>query len=565
MTIRPSIDFFPFDSLKPAQGVMLHRLTKERYILVQAPTGFGKTAVALSVVLPEILNNRQIIIATRTKSQIFDIYLRWLARFSEHKKFINQVTCVPLIAREDLCIEPDKQLDPRSECRDCKMKNKTEEVTPESFPVLAEYIRFTATTPAAWREALSEWGCPYQLIKRLCPFVDIVLTTHSYLLQPHLRGQLFRLTQIDLVPQNKVLLLDEVHSLAQPITVAELPLKTLRAAARVYPRESLLAFIKQCSYPGQIQRPAIHPELILYFLNEDEKRWDQPRFQPLIELFEFLTTPGDYWICTENKLLQLNPFPDTLFQSFKGFYKVIGMSGTLKPLNIYLKLFNIPSYVPLEIPTPADQQFLAVSTELQFSTKFENRNAQTFRKYAQAIHKLHVLNPEHTLVCCSSHEVKKRLTPYFDTPYIEKHKLPAWLPELQTLKHELIFAVMSGRLTEGIEILDPKTQRTKLTLIIIIGLPFPPKDVVTNYLMYLYERRYSASQAEQYLIHLPALVNVLQAIGRGIRSPKDYSAAIILDHRAVHFPLGSQQQLYSQFDILLRDLFAFYRRQRAIS
>ncbi|MFX0090411.1 MAG: helicase C-terminal domain-containing protein [Candidatus Hodarchaeota archaeon] len=562
MTIQPSIDFFPFDSLKPAQGVMLHRLSKERYVFVQAPTGFGKTAVALSVVLPEILNGKQIIVATRTKNQIFDIYLKWLSRFSAHKKVVNQVTCVPLIAREDLCVNPDKKNDLRSDCRGCKTYKQTEEVTAESFPVLSDYIRFSATSPSAWRESLLEWGCPYQLVKRLCPFVDIVLTTHGYLLQPHLRSKLFSLTQTDLTPQTKVLLLDEVHGLATPAVVAELPLKTLRAAAQVYPTENLLTFVKHCRYPGQVQRPPIHPELILYYLSKDESRWQDPTFQPLVALYEFLIAQGDYWICTEKALLQLNPFPDMIFKAFNGFYKVIGMSGTLKPLNMYLKLFDIPHYVPLEIPTPVDRQFLAVTTELQFSTKFENRNVHTFRRYAQAIHKLHVLNPEHTLVCCASYEIKKRLLSYFDTPYVEQQRLPRWLSELPTLEHELIMAVMGGRLTEGIEILNPETRRSKLTLIIIVGLPFPPKDVLTNILTYLYERRYSVSQAEQYLLHLPALTSVLQAIGRGIRSPHDYSAAIVLDHRAVHFPLGSHQQLYSQFDILLRDLFGFYRRQQ---
>ncbi|MFX0094399.1 MAG: DEAD/DEAH box helicase, partial [Candidatus Hodarchaeota archaeon] len=107
MVIQATIECFPFDSLKDAQGTALYYLTKKSYVLVQAPTGFGKTAVSLSVVLPEIQNGRQIIIATRTKSQIFDIFLKWIGRFNEKNR--NLISCVPLISRKDLCIEPKKK------------------------------------------------------------------------------------------------------------------------------------------------------------------------------------------------------------------------------------------------------------------------------------------------------------------------------------------------------------------------------------------------------------------------------------------------------------------------
>ncbi|MFX0063141.1 MAG: hypothetical protein ACFFC7_13265 [Candidatus Hermodarchaeota archaeon] len=69
--VSKSIDIFPFDRLKPGQGVMLHYMPKKHRILVQAPTGAEKTAVALSATLPELSNGKQLIIATRTKSQIF--------------------------------------------------------------------------------------------------------------------------------------------------------------------------------------------------------------------------------------------------------------------------------------------------------------------------------------------------------------------------------------------------------------------------------------------------------------------------------------------------------------
>ncbi|MFX0062941.1 MAG: DEAD/DEAH box helicase [Candidatus Hermodarchaeota archaeon] len=251
---RPtSFDIFPFTKLKTNQGLMLYYLSNYRYVLVQAPTGFGKTAVALSALLPELANNCQIIIATRTKSQLFAIYMKWLNRF-RNQQALKDMTCVPLIARDDLCLASRPA---EVSCQDCHILEYTEHVTSKTFKRLSECIRFSSTTLPEWHETLSDWGCPYQLIKRLCPFVDIVLMTQGYLVQRHLREKLFELTQAEVRPQSKLLLIDEIHGLAAPTIVAELPLETLKAAVTIYSRGPLIKFVEQCRYPGQVQRPRV--------------------------------------------------------------------------------------------------------------------------------------------------------------------------------------------------------------------------------------------------------------------------------------------------------------------
>ncbi|MFX0095639.1 MAG: helicase C-terminal domain-containing protein, partial [Candidatus Hodarchaeota archaeon] len=434
----------------------------------------------------------------------------------------------------------------------------------EIFQFLAKYFPFTATNPGVWRENLSEWGCPYQLIKQLCTFVDIVLTTHGYLIQPHLRKQLFRLTQADQAPETKILLLDEVHGLASPAIIAELPLESLYTAAQLYPTKELVILAKKSRYPGLV-RPLknLHPEGVESFLNKSRK-WEKLEYQSVVALYEFLRVQGDYWIFTEDQLMQVNPYPETIFQAFEGFHKVIGMSGTIKPLDQHVELFGASRYFALEVPRALKNHFLAIATELRFSTEHENRTSKMIHDYAQAIQQLHALNPKHTFVAYPSHDLKDQFTLHFDTKYVEDQEcVPTWLPELQHRDHELIFAVMGGRLTEGVEILDPQTKQSKITLVIVVGLPFPINNALTQVLMYLYTQRYSPEQAEQYLVYLPVLTKVLQTIGRGIRSPRDYSAAIILDHRAIQFPLGTHQKLYCQFDILLKDLFSFYHCKRS--
>ncbi|MFX1252201.1 MAG: DEAD/DEAH box helicase [Promethearchaeota archaeon] len=141
---RPtSFDIFPFTKLKTNQGLMLYYLSNYRYVLVQAPTGFGKTAVALSALLPELLNNYQIIIATRTKSQLFDIYMNWLNRF-RNQQALKDMTCVPLIARDDLCLASRPA---EASCQDCHILEHTEHVTSKTFKRLSECIWFSLIHP----------------------------------------------------------------------------------------------------------------------------------------------------------------------------------------------------------------------------------------------------------------------------------------------------------------------------------------------------------------------------------------------------------------------------------
>ncbi|MHA2388309.1 MAG: helicase C-terminal domain-containing protein [Candidatus Hodarchaeales archaeon] len=97
--------------------------------------------------------------------------------------------------------------------------------------------------------------------------------------------------------------------------------------------------------------------------------------------------------------------------------------------------------------------------------------------------------------------------------------------------HEVIFGVLGGKLSEGIEILHPQTKRSLLTLIIIAGVPYTRPDATNQLIKYLYARKWGRKMAD-HLTLLPVTRVITQAIGRGIRSETDFAASLILDYRA---------------------------------
>ena len=154
---------------------------------------------------------------------------------------------------------------------------------------------------------------------------------------------------------------------------------------------------------------------------------------------------------------------------------------------------------------------------------------------ATVIERLHSSNPFHTIVFTTSHEFKQKLVAHLTLPhiYIENPGItPFFLDELRQKKHECIFGVIGGRLSEGIEILDSETKRSLLSLIIIAGLPFPRPDATNQLLRSLYLKRWGYQMAKL-LSMLPVTRGISQAIGRGIRSESDFAASLILDYRAI--------------------------------
>ncbi len=554
------LELFPHEELRAYQARFLRFVEKHTRSIIHAPVGFGKTVMALTSTLPLVKTQQyQLYIFVRTKAQIFRVFFEQLRKIANTDKY-GYLTALPLILKSDLCIRGDVPFFYQGICGKirCPHFEKARSIPEEDFPTIVEQVPITTheeeITIETFKDTLQEFGCPYYIIKRCIPYANIIVTTHTYLRSKILQGILSTFLQKSLFP-NKICVIDEGHNFSAEIE-AEISLNDIYKARDIIPLKvfDLLQNMIQ-NRTGRIDRPPnLTSDAIDAFLDHQIKLspWEQTH---LLLVKDFLNSRGEIWISDSEKLLQLNPFPQTTFRFINNeFQSILLMSGTFQPVASYKTLYGI-NYPGLFIPSDFQYSLNGILYHRQFSTKYRERTSQTFQAMAYVIERLHQRNPFHTIVFTPSHELKQKILAHMalSNIYIEQpDERPFFIEDLNKKSHEVIFGVLGGKLSEGIEILDPRTNRSLLTLIIIAGVPYTRPDITNRLIKSLYTRKWGKRMAD-HLSLLPVTRSITQAIGRGIRSESDFAASLILDYRAATL------RTMLPGAIIFRDLNACYR------
>jgi len=97
----------------------------------------------------------------------------------------------------------------------------------------------------------------------------------------------------------------------------------------------------------------------------------------------------------------------------------------------------------------------------------------------------------------------------------------------------VLFSVMGGRVSEGMDF--PGKQ---LEMVVIVGIPYPRPSAKQRALLNYNEHLFG--KGWEYTVKAPAHRKLMQTIGRLIRDENDRGLAVILDRRAVHFPIENR-------------------------
>lgn len=254
------MDYFPYEKYRPMQKDFIEITNAETALgnnmVLEAPTGFGKTACVLSAVLPVAEEqNKKIVYLCRTHKQ--------MDRVIEELKLISKnrhVSALSLRGRREMCLSPlvlNNVGDSSSSMYVCrllrKMKrcthyNNTRELEDKAYEleVLFSQGPVFGTEIKEACESLS--FCPYEVSKAIMKNTQVVACSYMYLFHPDIRDGFLEALGVTL--DDLIVVMDEAHNLpglAIDLGSSRMSLTSLRNAikeAREHREEDIAQFLE---------------------------------------------------------------------------------------------------------------------------------------------------------------------------------------------------------------------------------------------------------------------------------------------------------------------------------
>ena len=199
-------------------------LSSKNHLVIEAPTGSGKTFTSLASALPFVLDNDcRIIYCVRTNSQQEQV----ISELKEFKKSGNKISAVAIQGRQSMCPQQkdDNELaksnwsEKSKICKSLKLQSKMGEA---GCPYYRKLLSPTKNLLRTWsseiynaeeftNNAEKEGLCPYELNKFLLKEAQVVIVPYVYFFEGYIRKYLLEWmgTSIDKI----VTIVDEAHNL----------------------------------------------------------------------------------------------------------------------------------------------------------------------------------------------------------------------------------------------------------------------------------------------------------------------------------------------------------------
>ena len=556
---------FPYDSLRPGQQEMLsdvgNCIDNKGYLLLQAPTGTGKTAAVLTGAIQESLHRR--------------ITLFFLTAKNTHKLIVLETLRIIIdkgVPLRGIFITAKSQICHRGRSRcfpdDCPYAMDFREKIHGSG-VMKELLDLQVIGPEVLKARAKHTGvCAFELGLCLAMQCDIVICDYNYVFDPHVFLKRFFLERN--TSEMCCLLIDEA---------ANLPSR----ARDYYSPEIKLSWIGELLEDGRCpmkRRKLLRPWInvfgecrtLLENAGEDEielspdteipvytDRWirhiselrDPP--EPLRELFKaiidfskisgvsdsryhllFRCENGDHilqWFCTDPS--------EFLCERLESCHSSIAFSATLTPFDHFGYLLGFPDEnktVSREISWPFPRENLGVWISPEIDTKYKSRR-ESAAHLTYRISEIYSAMPGTWLVFFPSYAYLELIAVHLkeidipllvQTPGMSSEERAGFIERIES-ENQLVLTVSGGVFSEGIDL-----SSENLLGAIIVGPSLPGMNLRMKLLSKSYTRR-----GRDAFIHtwaIPGMVRVIQAAGRLIRNRIERKALVLIGRRFTKYP-----------------------------
>lgn len=582
---------FPFAKPRPGQRELIDDLTfdvSERHqVLIQAPTGLGKTAAVIYPLIQDSLSRGQkLIYVTPKNSQ----HIGAQEALSHLRETGAPVKALTLNAKAKMCLKDEVICNPSycqyakdyyTKVNDNKLLEKTarmKSLTAETFKKLGEKYEV----------------CPFELSLDAVAEADVVVADYNYVFSP--RNTLGRFTySLSKDYEKPNLVIDEAHNL--PSRACDYYSKALSSAHIVEQATDLSTLSTQ----EQIELRAILSE-VLFKISEIGRNNKQREAKitlsaelfsdsqaklsalmirrlkqkdgssgsggsgkgdPILNLANYLSDfkdalsyEGDEFLHLYSRDRKSDMSYDEVLKvvccdassKLKGahqeFQHVAAFSATIKPFKYFAQLSGFEeaevSYREYFSPFPKENRKLLVIP--QVSTKYSDRE-RNYDKIAQAIVRLASLKAGNYFAFfpsfAFSNAVFARVSKLLEDAdknggikfkllkqdsEISQAKSREILDALTTGTPTLVFAVQGGVFAEGVDY-----PGEMIIGAFIVGPGLPNFNFEREKIREYYDKRYG--NGFDYAYVFPAMAKVIQAAGRVIRSDTDCGIIVLMDKR----------------------------------
>jgi DNA excision repair protein ERCC-2 len=538
-------------------------------LLVQAPTGLGKTAGVLAPSLKEALSRGQKVLYLTPKNSQHAVAEETMLKIQESG---NKATAMTLTAKKKMCFKNEPVCNPQA----CEFaRDYYAKVAKHG---LIEKLRKKKNlTARGFRKAGRDFEvCPFELQLEVASRRDVVICDYNYVFSP--RNSVGRLSYNGLRGKGSPnLIIDEAHNLAPramdyfspAISVQEL--FDLRESFKTLPMglqtqgmaviDRCIRTIHDCKPPGAAKPAKVKPEtapfeamkeelaqfLTRYLESSAELQMKDPVLR-LSGLWSDFTTA--LVLKSDGAFVTYRPdsrgdvlkivccdVASCLAEGYKPFANVVGFSATLKPFEYYSQIsgFNPQKVRTAEFGSPFSKENRKLLVIPQVSTKWSDRDRESV-KIKTAIERIVALNPGNYFVFFPSFDFMRKVADLVDVPGFEilrqeremkADRIEGVLNRLREAKHPtLVFGVQGGVFSEGVDY-----PGDMLIGAIIVGPALPNFDFDRELMREYFETRYG--HGFDYAYTYPAMAKVVQSAGRVIRSPQDKGVIVLMDQRFV--------------------------------
>jgi DNA excision repair protein ERCC-2 len=557
---------FPYSSFRLGQQQMVkdvsHTIQNQEQMIIQAPTGIGKTIATLYPAIKSLAQGHV--------EKIFYLTARTTGRVIAEKTLqeLNakglQIKFVTITAKEKICFNPDKNCT-SEECSYASGYYDRLGEARESLFNQDEFTRETILEIAEFYEI-----CPFEFSLDLSLWVDCVICDVNYAFDPRVYLRRFFLEN----PLNCTFLIDEAHNLVDrsremfsaqinKASFLELRRKLDDKRSKIY---TLL---------GEINKTFLERKQAL---EEKNCSWDRDRPEELLTLLKRLVLSLERKV-TANPQSPLNPILLDHYFEVNWFCKVADMydehyvtylerkerdlsvrmfcvdpsthlttaleransavlfSATITPMSYFAQMLGCREDVQKRIlPSPFPQENLCLVVSKSVSTLYRHRT-QTKMDLAKTIGSLVSAKKGNYLVFFPSYAYMGMVSPLYEQLFPHHHMLVQTQgmsedERIQFLDHfsfennsTLVgFVVMGGIFGEGIDLMGDR-----LNGAVVVGVGLPGLSLERELIRLHFEEKQKPGFNYSYLY--PGMNRVFQAAGRVIRSEEDRGAILLVDTR----------------------------------